>query len=102
MARLKAMFTPRPHPHHHTLGPAPAPAAPVANQVRAVKRSLFRRTPRAHNHPTTHTRRRNFLRGAAQAPPVAAGGHHHGHHGHGSPLASLKAMFRPRRSHRHR
>ncbi|KAF9292947.1 hypothetical protein BGZ74_000103 [Mortierella antarctica] len=107
MARLKAMFTPHPHPHLHTHGPAPAPApaAPVANQVRAAKRSLFRRAPGAHTQPTTPTRRKNplarRLRGAAQAAPVATGGYHHGHHGHRSTLASLKAMFRPRRSHGH-
>ncbi|KAG0013388.1 hypothetical protein BGZ81_001049 [Podila clonocystis] len=102
LARLKAMFTPHPHPHQHTQGYGPAP---VANQVRAAKRSLFRRTPGAHSHPTTHTRRRNpfarRLRRAAQAAPVATSGGHHGQHGHRSTLASLKAMFRPRTSHGH-
>ncbi|KFH62564.1 hypothetical protein MVEG_11957 [Podila verticillata NRRL 6337] len=108
MARLKAMFTPYHHPYNHAHGHSQAPA-PVSTQARAAKRSLFGRTPGAH-HPTTatHTRRRNpFARrmgGTAQAAAVATAGHHHGHHGHHghrSPLASLKAMFRPRRSHGH-
>lgn len=113
VARLKAMFTPHPHPHRHTHGYGhghqghhDAPVAPVGDQVRAAERSLFRRTPGAHSHPATNTRRRNpfarRMRGPAQAAPVATGDPHYGHHGHRSTLASLKAMFRPRRSHGHR
>lgn len=100
MARLKAMFTRHAHPHHHTHG---HPPAPVSTQARSAKRSLFRRTSGAqYPTTTTHTHRKSPLArrtgGAAQAAPIATGGHHQGRR---STLASLKAMFRPRRSHGH-
>ena len=100
MARLKAMFTPNAHPHHHTHG---HPPTPVSTQARSAKRSLFRRTSGAqYPTTTTHTHHRNpFARrkgGAAQAAPIATEGYHQGRR---STLASLKAMFRPRRSHGH-